>query len=361
MLGDRRRAPVQRQRYRAVARSAGLAPRLRRPFGPLHLALLFAAVAFLLVVTPVLGDVVVAGVDQVGAGLDGILAPNAGTGTIELPAGGGTVAAQPIADGLPDYTRDPHLALAGRVPAFALGDGSGVTGTGNGKLLDTIALDATGTFKDTLTLSEGANTIELALTSRADVIAKTTYHVVLDRQPPALAITKPADGDAVEGTSVAVQGKTEPGTSVVVNGRTVVVDLDGTFSETVTATGANLSLEITARDRAGNETTKKLAVTTKPTPAPTVQSDLSVQLNIDRPRVAPGATVNAYVIVLANSVARPNEVVTVSVGGITVGSAQTDAAGLARVTFAAPSTEGDLSVVVLVSGTSARATLTVAR
>ncbi|MEK7862126.1 MAG: hypothetical protein AAB295_02555, partial [Chloroflexota bacterium] len=53
--------------------------------------------------------------------------------------------------------------------------------------------------------------------------------------------------------------------------------------------------------------------------------------------------------------------ISLSVGVITIGSARTDASGVARIGFAAPPNEGDAAVVVLANGASGRATLTVAK
>ena len=59
--------------------------------------------------------------------------------------------------------------------------------------------------------------------------------------------------------------------------------------------------------------------------------------------------------------ARVGTLVTLSVGVVNIGSAVTDFSGSARIGFAAPTTEGDIGVVVLGGGASGRATLTVAR
>jgi hypothetical protein len=53
--------------------------------------------------------------------------------------------------------------------------------------------------------------------------------------------------------------------------------------------------------------------------------------------------------------------VTLSVGVVSIGTAVTDALGTARIPFVAPSTEGEVSVVVLAAGSSGRASLTISR
>ncbi len=353
----RRRVPVPRERYRAVARNAGLAPRLRHAPAPLDGAILFVAVAFLLFSSPIVGGVIGAGVADVGARLAELFPANAGTGTIQLPGGSGVVSGQPVSE-LPDYTRQAQFPLVGRVPAFAIGQDRRVAVSLNGAVVATVAIDPSGVFRVPLSLREGANTIELALVSASDVVARSTYRVTLDRKPPPLTLSRPVNGATVDGPTVFVQGTAEPGATVIVNDRTVVVAQDGSFSDSFTASPGALPITVLARDRAGNETTAKAAVTVK---APATSADLTVQVVLDRTTVKPGATVTAQVVVFTRTGPRADELVTLSVGVITIGSARTNAAGVAQISFAAPPNEGDAAVVVLASSASGRATLTVAR
>src|SRR2546427_834080 len=80
---------------------------------------------------------------------------------------------------------------------------------------------------------------------------------VLDRQPPTLAVTRPASGDSVEAPTVSVQGKAETGATISVNDRMVIPAPDGSFSDSFTASAGPLTITVVARDRAGNETTVK--------------------------------------------------------------------------------------------------------
>lgn len=354
-----RRVPVPRERYRAAARNAGLGPRFRRALGVLDAALFGAAVVFLVVASPLVGQVLEAGVADVGRRLGQVFPASAGTGTIDLPGSGGTVTAQPIADGLPEYTRVPQLALAGHVPSFALAAGRSVAVTLNGAAVATVVPDDTGVFRAPLTLREGRNTVELALTAAdRQAIATSRYVVVLDRQPPLLTLSKPASGEVIEGDTLVVVGKAEPDASVTVNERTVVVAQDGSFSETLSLTPGPLVLTVVARDRAGNETQTKLTVTVKE-PAPA--GGATVQVTLDQTRVRPGARVTAQVTVFTSSGPRANELVTMSVGVVAIGSARTDSSGVARVTFSAPATEGDVAVIALTSSGTGRSVLTVAK
>jgi len=113
-----------------------------------------------------------------------------------------------------------------------------------------------------------------------------------------------------------------------------------------------------ARDKAGNETTTKLTIVVRE-PPPAAGPTMTV--NLDRTTVKPGQFVNAYMLLRDGTGPRANVTLTLSVGVVTIGTAQTDASGTAHIAFAAPTTEGDIGVVVLGGGASGRATLTVAR
>jgi hypothetical protein len=206
-------------------------------------------------------------------------------------------------------------------------------------------------------LKDGANAIGLTLLSGKDVIARSAYTVILDRQPPTLEILGPVNGSIVDGPNVVVQGKAEIGSTVTVNGRTIVPGQDGSFSETFTPPVGPVAITVVARDRAGNETTTKSSVTLKAT---TVAATL-VTVTLDRPKVRPGEILQAQIRVTENGIPKVGTVATLSVGVITIGSATTDVFGNARIAFAAPPNEGDAAVVVFAAGTSGRTVLTIAR
>jgi len=353
-----RRVPVGRDRYRALARVSGVRPRLRRPMVAVDIALLMVAAAFVFLAAPRVAGVIGSGVGDFGTKVGELFPALEGSKAIDLPTTAGTVSAQLAADNLPDFTRDPALKLTGRVPAFVLAAGRTVEVSLNGKVAATLTPDAGGSYAVTLTLVEGPNPIALRLLSGTDVVASSTYTVVLDRVPPALAVAKPAAGDAVDGPNVAVVGKAEAGATIIVNDRVIVPAQDGSFSESYPATPGAFTITVLARDRAGNETTVRTPITVKAaaTPAPIV-----VAVTLDKVKVTPGQFVNADIVVTTNGQPRADEQVTLSVGVITIGSARTDATGRARIGFFAPPNEGDAAVVVLAAGASGRATLTVAK
>ncbi len=324
----------------------------------LDVAILVVAGGFLILTGPIIGSAIGDGIRQITTSVGQSIAGQLGNGQIELPAGAGNVvSAEPVVNGLPDFTRDAELQISGRVPSFATAPGRSIEIVLNAAVIANAELDDTGAFAATLTLKDGANAIGLTLLSGKDLIARSAYTVILDRQPPTLELLGPTNGTTVDGPNVIVQGKAEVGATVTVNGRTIVPGQDGSFSEPFTPPVGPVAITVVARDRAGNETTAKASVTLRaPTAAATV-----VTVTLERARVRPGEIVGAQIHVTENGVPKVGTLATLSVGVITIGSAATDAFGNARIAFAAPPNEGDAAVVVFAAGSSGRTVLTVAR
>jgi hypothetical protein len=353
-----RRTRVPRDTYRNTARSVGIAPRLRRRTLALDAAILAVAGAFLIMTGPVIGSGVADGIRQITASVTESIGGQLGTAQIELPSGAGNVvSAEPVVNGLPDFTREAELSLSGRVPSFALAPGRSVEIVLNAAVVANAQLDDTGTFAATLTLKAGANAIGLSLLSGKDVVARSAYTVIFDREPPTLDLLAPTTGATVEGPNVVVQGKTEIGAVVTVNGRFIVPGQDGSFSETFTPPVGPVAINVVAQDRAGNETTAKSNVILR---APTSGTAV-VTVTLDRARVRPGEIAVANIRVTENGIGKANARATLSVGLFTIGSFATDSFGNARFGFAAPPNEGEAAVFVFAAGASGRATLTVAR
>lgn len=351
-----RRVPVPRDRYRAVARQSGIAARLRRR-PQLELAVLAAAVLFMVAITPRLSDGFVSGIASIGTSLTQLGSTEQGNRSIDLPSGGGTVTAAPVASGLPDFTNQPALTVNGQIPEFALAAGRTIDVSLNGASVATLTPDASGAFSTALTLRDGSNAIVLALRSGSDTVASSSYIVVLDRQAPTLTVTKPVAGATVDGPNVTVEGKADVGTTVTVNDRTVLSAQDGTFTTTFSASAGAQTITVVGTDRAGNTTKTTIDITVRDAAV----ASLLVTVVLDPSTVAPGAHTTATVRVTANGVPKAGQLVTLLVGLYTVGSFRTDANGIARIGFAAPPNVGDAVVLALTDGASGRATLTVAK
>jgi hypothetical protein len=354
-MGPRRRDPVSRDRYRAIARGAGVRvpARPRSVDAALALALALAA----LIAVPRAAAAVGAGFEQVVTSIQSAVPLLQGRGSIDLPAGGSSsVGAAPIADSLPAYTRDPQLQLTGKVPSFAVQAGRSLQIVLNGAVVTTTPLDPSGAFNTTLALKDGANSIGVALIADRDVVAASSYTVVLDRTPPKMTIDRPAPGATVDAQNIVVAGTTEPGSTITLNDRIVVVTPEGSFTDSLSAPQGSVPITVVARDRAGNETTQKLTVIAQQV---TQTTGVTVTVTLDKSTVRPGQIVLATIYVVGVTGPRPGVPITLSVGIVPIGTAVTDGTGAARMTFAAPPTEGDASVVVLAGGSSGRASLTV--
>jgi hypothetical protein len=311
------------------------------------------------IVLPRTGGAIGAGFEQLVASIQSAVPLLQGQGSIDLPAGGSTsIGAAPIADSLPAYTRDPQLQLTGKVPSFAVQTGRSVQFVLNGAVVATTLLDASGAFNATLALKEGPNTIGVALIADRDVVAASSYNVVLDRTPPTMTVLQPAAGSTVDAKNVVVTGTTEPGSTITVNGRIVPITPDGGFTDSFSATAGSVPITVVARDRAGNETTQKLSVNAQQV---TPIAGLTVTVTLDKATVRVGQGVLATVLVVGPTGPRAGVLVTLSVGVASIGTAVTDGSGTARIPFVAPSAEGETSVVVLAAGSSGRASLTISR
>jgi hypothetical protein len=355
-MGPRRRDPVSRDRYRAIARGAGV----RVPARPrwIDAALVGALSIVLLITLPRAAAAVGAGFEQVLTSIQASIPLLQGRGSIELPAGGSSsVGAAPIADALPAYTREPQLQLTGKVPSFAVQAGRSLQIILNGAVITTTPLDPSGAFSATLALKDGSNSVGVALVADREVVAASTYTIVLDRTPPSLTLAQPAAGSTVDAKNIVVSGMAEVGSTITVNGRTVVPAPDGTFTDSFSASVGSVPITVVARDRAGNETTQKVTVVAQlVSPSATTAA---VMVTLDKTTARPGQIVLATVFVSGTTGPRAGVLVTLSVGVLGIGTAVTDSLGMARAAFAAPTAEGDVSVVVLAAGSSGRASLTV--
>jgi len=356
-IGPRRRDPVSRDRYRAIARGAGVRVPARPRWVDASLVVTLGVAA--LIVLPRAGGAIAAGFEQIVSSIQSAIPLLQGRGSIDLPAGGSTsIGAAPIADALPAYTRDPQLQLTGKIPSFAVQDGRSVQFVLNGAVVATTLLDPSGAFNATLALKEGPNTIGVALIADRDVVAASSYSVVLDRTPPTMTVAQPAPGSTVDAKNIVVTGTTEPGSRITVNGRIVAITPEGGFTDSFSASAGSVPITVVARDRAGNETTQKLTVTAQQV---TQIVGLTVTVTLDKATARVGQGVLATVYVVGTTGPRAGVLVTLSVGVASIGTAVTDGSGTARIPFVAPSTEGETSVVVLAAGSSGRASLTISR
>lgn len=355
----RRRPPPPADRYRALARSVRQ-KRARRPMRPV-----FRGVAWgvLLAAALLVTDAAAAGANRTGASIGSwitsLIAVPAATADLTVAQTTGQVGAAPLLDAVPEFVKNPALLLQGIVPSFSAAPGRKVEVQLNGRTVS-VPFDATGHFAVPLTLVDGPNHIVVALVGPAnETIATTGQTVTLDRAAPPLAVSKPKNGDTIDGTTVTVEGKAEPGAAVLVNDRSVIVGRDGSFSDSVTVPAGELPLTVIARDRAGNETKTELSVTVRPTSASGAAATVLVVLT--HTTVKPGGYVNANITLLNGGAPLAGQTVSLQVGVVAIGTAVTDASGHAAISFAAPPNEGQAQVVVLAGAASGSAILTIAK
>jgi len=360
VIRSTRRPPVPRGSFRTAGRLA--ARRLARPAPPLALRLLLwgaLGVAVLVIASRSVGAVTT-GLGAVAGNLARALPSAAPPTALVLPAvAPGATSAEPIFDELPSFTALPKLKVLGHVPTFAIEAGRRIELSLNGQSLGSFAFDQAGRFGTEVTLRDGPNIVVAKLLAGNDLVAQTSATVVLDRAAPPLTITRPKVGDVLGGPEVVVEGKTAPRVSVRVNGRVVAANPDGSFADTLPALAGSLTITVVARNEAGLETTVRVPVTVKPGPSAAPATQVGVAL--DRTRVKPGDQVTAQIIVTDGTAPRSGVTVTLSVGVVSIGTARTDASGRTTISFAAPTTEGDIAVVVLAAGASGRATLVVSK
>lgn len=355
----KRRPPPPTDRYRALARSVKQ-KRARKPLRPIFRGLAWGIVlaTAVLVADAAASTANITGA-SIGSWVGSITAVPAATSELTVAQTTGQVGAAPLLDAVPEFTKTPALLLQGIVPSFGAAADRKVEIQVNGATV-TVKFDATGHFAVPLTLVDGPNHIVVALVGPAnETIATIGQTITLDRTAPPLAVSKPKNGDTIDGTTLTVEGKAEPGATVLVNDRSVIVGQDGSFSDSVTVQTGALPLTVIARDRAGNETKTQLAVMVKPQATPGAAATVRVVLT--NATVKPGGFVTANINVLNGASSLAGQTVSLQVGVIAIGTAVTDASGHAAISFAAPPNEGIAQVVVLAGAASGSAVLTIAK
>jgi hypothetical protein len=258
------------------------------------------------------------------------------------------LSAAPILDSLEAYTREASIIVSGRLPSHvaALSERPRVEIMVNSALMASPATDEQGRFSSTVALTPGANVI-VAVSARIGERAESASRtVILDTTAPTLTVSRPTNGAQLDGPTVTIAGKSEKGAFISVNGHAVAVTPEGNFSDTLHADPGPLTIEVIARDAAGNQTRRVINVTVRQSGA---TGGLGVIVSLDRTSARPGQRVSADVIVSDDGAPAAGVQVTVNVGLTRVGSGTTDGAGRVRIAFTTPTTDGFVQVVALAS------------
>jgi len=134
----------------------------------------------------------------------------------------------------------------------------------NGKVLNKVA-DSDGIYIFDLTLKEGNNDFYLfSKDSSGNESGKTkTYMVIQDLTKPLLQIDQPSNNSTIAGVKnklLEIKGVSESGVELKINDKFVNVNENGAFIYKYDLNiGENL-IRLSAKDRAGNETSKDLTV-----------------------------------------------------------------------------------------------------
>ena len=144
------------------------------------------------------------------------------------------------------------VTVTGRTDA-----GSTVTINGNPAVVQ-----PTGDFSGTVTITEGANAVQVIATDQAGNVGQARVNVTLDTKPPVLTVTSPKIYSTIMTQQVEVIGKTEAGATLTVAGSRVPVASDGSFNIMYMFPKEGLNvIDVVATDTAGNTTKAGIPVT----------------------------------------------------------------------------------------------------
>ena len=197
------------------------------------------------------------------------------------------------------YTNNEILNIAGTVT-----DNTGVKGI---TVNDTaVQVNADGSFSYALLLKNGVNIITIAATDSAGNKATDTRTVTLDQTAPVLAVTTPADNSKTGTALLEVSGTVDKTSAVTVKIKDIVqsaVMNGGAFTATITLDPGYNTIDITAADLAGNQSSLKrtvvfddqvpsLAVTVPNQDIRTNQSSLTIKGTVYDALTAVGVTIS---------------------------------------------------------------------
>lgn len=170
----------------------------------------------------------------------------------------------PRVESIPTATNSANLSIRGSAEA-----GSTVEIFLNGELKKKLLVGQNARFSiEDFTLSEGENRIEVRSIDQAGNTSSLSPPsiVTFDDEPPLLEVREPKSGTAFFGGNrdIKVTGTTEVGGTVTVNGFLAIVDSEGKFSYTYALSPGENTLNISAKDAAGNTKEEKVKVTYNP-------------------------------------------------------------------------------------------------
>ncbi|WP_326849213.1 S8 family serine peptidase [Bacillus pumilus] len=125
-----------------------------------------------------------------------------------------------------------------------------------------VKADQSGAFKEKVTVSSGEHVFTAAtVTDKGATKRSTPVKVIIDQTAPALTIDTPKKGEKTNKESLTVEGKVTDDhlDQVTVNGKKATIK-EGKYSVRILLENGKNMIKVTAKDAAGNKTTKKIKI-----------------------------------------------------------------------------------------------------
>ncbi|MEH7633752.1 S8 family serine peptidase [Bacillus pumilus] len=125
-----------------------------------------------------------------------------------------------------------------------------------------VKADQSGVFKEKVTVSSGEHVFTAAtVTDKGATKRSKPVKVIIDQTAPVLTIDTPKKGKKTNKESLTVEGKVTDDhlAQVTVNGKKATTK-DGTYSARILLENGENTIKVTAKDAAGNKTTKKINI-----------------------------------------------------------------------------------------------------
>ena len=126
-------------------------------------------------------------------------------------------------------------------------------------------------------------TLVLGLAFVVLTVGYIAWQVWSINKTPSLQIAQPTDNSVIAGSSLQVQGKTDPADTVTVNGEEIFVDAQGRFQSQLGLTPGPKEITITAANRFGKIASRTISITAAAPAASGQASVLELKINFTAP------------------------------------------------------------------------------
>ena len=169
-----------------------------------------------------------------------------------------------VINSTPTATNSAQIKISGYASSMA-----NVALTVNGVQDNSAVADTDGYFETGIQLDKGENFISVKYTDTSGNDSRDSQSITVTRddEAPALTIDSPSAGIILHGQdqkTVDIKGKTEPEISLTINNRFVSVQSDGVFSYKLGLQDGDNEIVVTAKDKAGNITERKITLRWQP-------------------------------------------------------------------------------------------------